>query len=179
MLKNSDCGLIVVDVQGKLARVVDNSEQMLQQISTLIQGCQALGLPIIWLEQTLDKLGHTVPELTKLLNAEQIITKTTFSGFLNQAFRTRLANENKSHWLVCGIEAHICVYQTALSLLNNRFGVSLITDAIASRNPEHKQLAIHKLAHSGAQLSNVEMVLYELLADSEHPDFRTILQLIK
>ncbi|WP_105170096.1 isochorismatase family protein [Pseudoalteromonas sp. T1lg23B] len=179
MLKDSDCGLIVVDVQGKLARIVDNSEQILLHTSALIQGCQALGLPIIWLEQTPDKLGHTVPELAKLLCTERAITKTTFSGLKNQEAKEKLANENKRHWLICGIEAHICVYQTAMSLLDGGLEVILITDAIASRNAEHKQLAIQKLAHCGAQLSNVEMVLYELLADAQHPKFKTILQLIK
>ncbi|MCF6436900.1 hydrolase [Pseudoalteromonas sp. MMG022] len=179
MLKDSDCGLVVIDVQGKLARIIDNSEQTLRNISALIQGAKALDLPIIWLEQTPEKLGRTVPELETLLCDEQVITKTTFSGFLNQAFQTRLANEQRRHWLICGIEAHICVYQTAMSLLDNNFDVTLITDAIASRNVQHKQLAIQKLTHCGAQLSNVEMLLYELLADANHPKFRTILQLIK
>ncbi|MBD1584773.1 isochorismatase family protein [Pseudoalteromonas sp. S16_S37] len=179
MLSASNCGLLVIDIQGKLATQVANSTRLIANTEALILGCKALELPIVWLEQTPDKLGATVPQLAKQLHPEQALTKTTFSGYANQAIAQRLKSENRQYWLLCGIEAHICVYQTACDLLTNKFNVVLIEDAISSRNIEHKKLALSKLQHNGAQLSNVEMCLYELLADSQHPQFKTILNLIK
>ncbi|CAH9053848.1 hypothetical protein PSECIP111951_02393 [Pseudoalteromonas holothuriae] len=179
MLNTSNCGLIVIDIQGKLAHKVANSSELIANTRTLILGCQALKLPILWLEQTPDKLGITVKELAQLMPFEQPIAKTTFSGCANHTFMQRLRHTNKCHWLICGIEAHICVYQTASDLLALNFNVVLIDDAISSRSASHKALALQKLQHNGAQLSNIEMCLYELLADSLHPEFRTILQLIK
>ncbi|NOU50510.1 isochorismatase family protein [Pseudoalteromonas sp. JBTF-M23] len=179
MLNASNCGLLVIDIQGKLATQVVNSTQLIAGTEALILGCKALDLPIVWLEQAPNKLGATVPQLASLLHPEHAITKTTFSGYANHTVAQRIKSENKQYWLVCGIEAHICVYQTARDLLANKFKVMLVEDAISSQHIEHKALALSQLQHNGAQLTNVEMCLYELLADSQHPQFRTILNLIK
>ncbi|BBN83814.1 isochorismatase [Pseudoalteromonas sp. A25] len=179
MLRAENCGLLVIDIQGKLAKTVAHSKDLIAQTQALILGCKALEIPVIWLEQTPDKLGATTPEIAQLLQPGKAITKTTFSGYANSAFVQRLTNENKQHWILCGIEAHICVYQTACDLLSQNLGIVLIEDAISSRNLAHKTLALTKLQQLGAQISNVEMCLYELLRDSQHPKFKTILNLIK
>ena len=179
MLNKHDTGLVVVDVQGKLAHLVGDGHQVIQRIATLIEGAKALGLPIVWLEQNPTKLGVTVPELALLLEPLSPIAKFTFNGCANEAFCNAVEQANVHNWLVCGVEAHICVYQTALGLKERGFNVEVVVDSIASRAEVSKDLAITKLATKGVGLTNVEMCLYELVQDCRAPEFKTILNLIK
>ena len=81
--------------------------------------------------------------------------------------------------LICGIETHICVYQTALDLLRKGFYVNVIADAVSSRTLENKNIALERMAHEGCKISSVEMALFELLKTAEHPHFKEIARLIK
>ncbi len=178
MLKQTTTGLIVVDVQGKLARIVDNSETVVANIQKLILGCQALGLPILWLEQNPKKLGNTIEEISSLLE-QPPLTKFTFDACKEPSFATAVYKANIDSWLVCGIEAHICVYQTVLGLQALNQDVQLVTDCIASRAPENKDLAVTKLREKGIDITGLEMCLYELVEDCRAAEFKTILKLIK
>jgi len=179
MLSPTTTGLIVVDVQGKLARLVDKSETVIANIQKLVLGCQALGLPILWLEQNPDKLGNTVEEISSLLEPLPSITKFTFDACKEPSFATAIKNAKVDTWLVCGIEAHICVYQTILGLQSLDQQVQLVTDCIASRIPANKDLAVTKLKSQGIDITGLEMCLYELVEDCRTGEFKTILQLIK
>lgn len=172
-------GLLVVDIQGKLARLVEGSEALIANTQRLVQGAQALGLPVVWLEQNPDKLGPTVPELQPWQAGAPVLTKFSFGALGEPTVAAVLAQTGVSHWLVCGIEAHICVYQTVLGLLEGGAHVSLVVDAISSRCATNRELAIGKLATRGAELTSVEMCLYELLGDCRHPAFRQVLGLVK
>lgn len=145
----------------------------------LVQGAQALGLPILWLEQTPDKLGGTVEEIASLLHGLQPISKTTFNACDEPLFTQAIQTSMKRNWLICGIEAHICVYQTAAQLKKLGHSVHLVTDCISARTAANKQLAINKLASRGVELTSLEMCLYEIVQDSKASEFRTILHLIK
>lgn len=118
MLNKNNTGLIVVDVQGKLARIVNDSDLLIENCAKLIKGAQILGLPIVWLEQNPDKLGATVEELSILLPEQKAITKFTFDGCTEPEVMQAIHQADIETWLVCGIETHICVYQTAMSLIN-------------------------------------------------------------
>lgn len=179
MLLRNHTGLLVVDIQGKLARLVDESETLIANTARLVQGAQALGLPVVWLEQNPDKLGTTVPELQPLQTGSPVLPKFSFGAQGEPQVAAALAEAGVSHWLVCGIEAHICVYQSVLGLLESGARVSLVTDAVSSRDPANRALAIGQLAARGAALTSVEMCLYELLGDCRHPAFREILALVK
>ncbi len=179
MLTVSTTGLLVVDIQGKLARLVEGSPALIANSTRLIQGAQALGLPVVWLEQNPDKLGPTVPELQPLQSGAPVLAKFSFGALGEPAVADALARTGRRHWLVCGIEAHICVYQTVLGLLDSGAHVSLVVDAVSSRSAANRDLAITQLAARGARLTSVEMCLYELLGDCRHPAFRPILALIK
>ncbi|HDZ8843400.1 TPA: isochorismatase family protein [Aeromonas dhakensis] len=178
MLTTTNTGLLVVDIQGKLARLVEGSDALIANTARLVAGARLLGLPVVWLEQNPDKLGATVPELQLMQAGDLVLPKHSF-GALEPALADALARQGVSHWLVCGIEAHICVYQTVLGLLEAGSQVSLVVDAVSSRSAANRELAIHKLAAHGAELTSVEMCLYELLGDCRHPAFRSILALIK
>lgn len=179
MLQSNQTGLLVVDIQGKLARLVEGSEALIANTARLVQGAQALGLPVIWLEQNPDKLGATVPELQPLQAGSPVLAKFSFGALEEPQVAAVLAQNGVKHWLVCGIEAHICVYQSVLGLLDSGATVSLVVDAVSSRDPANRELAIGQLAARGARLTSVEMCLYELMGDCRHPAFRPILTLVR
>lgn len=179
MLTADSTGLIVVDVQGKLAQSVIYSELLHQKIRALIQGAKILKLPILWLEQMPEKLGATSEELASELKGYPHITKSTFDACSNQDFLVELTEAHRRSWLVCGVESHICVYQTVASLLHHHYRVEIVTDGISSRTLENYTLGIDKMRRMGAELTSVEMCLYEMVKDASVPEFKSILSLIR
>lgn len=179
MLDEKNTALVIIDVQGKLARMVYESEELIANIRKLILGCQAMSIPIVWLEQYPEGLGGTVPEISKLLEPKKPLAKRTFNGLYNPVIEQSFDKLNRSKLLVCGIEAHVCVYQTAMALIEKNYEVQLVVDAVSSRRKDSVDLAINKLNEKGAELTNVEMCLYELVKDSRKDVFREILRLVK
>lgn len=179
MLNKEDTGLIVVDIQGKLASIVDESEALIENCTKLIQGAKALGLPIIWLEQNPEKLGKTVDSVAELMGEQSPLEKYTFDGCNEPNFKHALNEAQKHSWLVCGIEAHICVYQTATHLANLNFDVHVVSDCVSSRDLNNKQLALNKFCNERVKITGLEMCLYELVKDCRAPEFKLILSLIK
>ncbi|UQV24326.1 hydrolase [Vibrio sp. J383] len=179
MLNRANTGLVVVDVQGKLARLVDDSDALIANCGKLAQGAQALGLPIIRLEQNPEKLGATVDELNDLLSDAKPIPKFTFNACDEPKFVEAVRAKDVKTWLVCGIEAHICVYQTAMGLLDLGYKVQVVSDCISSRTALNKKLAISRLADAGIEITGLEMSLYELVKDCRAREFKLILSLIR
>ncbi|MEZ9698180.1 hydrolase [Vibrio sp. 10N.261.46.E12] len=179
MLMRQKTGLVVVDVQGKLARLVDDSDTLIANCGKLIQGAKVLGLPIIRLEQNPEKLGATVDELNDLLSGAKPIPKFTFNACDEPKFVEVVRAKDVETWLVCGIEAHICVYQTAMGLLGLGYKVQIVSDCISSRTALNKELTISRMREAGIQITGVEMSLYELVKDCRAPEFKSILSLIR
>ncbi|MFA0155616.1 hydrolase [Vibrio sp. 10N.261.46.A3] len=180
MLMRQNTGLVIVDVQGKLARLVDDSDALIANCGKLVQGAQVLGLPIIRLEQNPEKLGPTVSELNGLLNDIKPIPKFTFNACDEPKFVEAVQQaKDVDTWLVYGIEAHICVYQTAMGLLDLGYKVQVVGDCVSSRTALNKDLAIRRLTDAGVQITGLEMSLYELVKDCRAPEFKPILALIR
>lgn len=179
MLDRTNTGLVIVDVQGKLASLVHDSDTLIANCAKLIQGAQLLGLPIVWLEQNPEKLGPTVDSVRQLLKDVTPISKFTFNGCGEPEFVEAVRQANVENFLLCGIEAHICVYQTALALAQRDYDVHLVTDCISSRLEQNKQLSVRKLLNKGIDITCLEMCLYELVKDCRIDEFRSILKLIK
>jgi len=179
MLKRSKTGVVIVDVQGKLARLVADSDQVMANCANLIQGAKHLSLPIVWLEQNPDKLGDTVQRLTQHLDGYSPIKKFAFNAGAEPEFVHTVKSVDVETWLVCGVEAHICVYQTALGLRELGYQVEVVQDCVSSRSLQHKQWALDKFSQLGVLSTCVEMALYELVEDCRDPAFKPILQLIK
>ncbi|HCO95265.1 MAG TPA: hydrolase [Phycisphaerales bacterium] len=179
MLDIQQCCLAVIDVQGKLAQSMHGREALFKNIQILIRTTNILEIPILWCQQCPDALGPTVPEIAQLLADIEPINKSAFSCCGNEQFSTRLKDLARNQILLCGIETHVCIYQTAVDLLGQDFNVHVIADAVSSRAPENKQIALNKLAAEGAKISCTEMALFELLKTAEHPKFRQIAKLIK
>ena len=179
MLDVQQCCLVVVDVQGKLAQLMHNRDVLFKNVRVLIQAAKILDIPILWCQQCPAALGPTVAEIAELLAGNKPIDKSAFSCCGDEAFNARLNELAKGQVLLCGIETHVCIYQTAVDLLTRGFGVDVPADAVSSRTLDNKQLALQRMANLGVNVTSVEMALFELLRTAEHPQFRQVAKLIK
>ena len=178
MLNAEQAVLIVVDVQGKLAGLMHRREELFENLSKLIRGAAVLGLPTIVTEQNPDRLGPTINEIAPLLPGERI-AKMAFSCRGEPAFNDALAATGRRQVLLCGIEAHICVYQTCRDLLAGGVDVYVVADAIGSRNPDHRDIAVAAMRDLGARVTCVEMALFEMLRVAGTDTFRQVLKIIR
>ncbi len=180
MLKAEDSVLILIDVQGKLAQIVHQSDQLIETLATLIQAAELFDIPILWVEQLPDKLGSTTPKLAELLQSKcQVITKSHFSAWQAEQFRDALNSSGRKQLLITGIETHICVYQTCRDLLEQDFNVHVVVDGVSSRTLENKQLGVEMMTQYGAKLTNCESLLFELQQQAQEERFKQLLKMIK
>jgi nicotinamidase-related amidase len=179
MLNQNDCCLVVVDVQGKLAQLMHDKEIFFKNIRMLIQAAKILNIPILWCQQVPDALGPTIPEIAELLSDNQPTNKSSFSCCGCEEFNSKLEKLGRRQILICGLETHVCVYQTAADLLANNYEVDVIADAVSSRALSNKEIGLKRIANEGAKISSTEMALFEILKTAEHPQFRQIAKLVK
>ncbi|WP_062269157.1 hydrolase [Endozoicomonas arenosclerae] len=179
MLDRKNTALVIVDVQGKLATLMYKQERMHNALVKMVRGARILGLPVFWLEQLPEKLGKTTPRLAEELKGIDPLAKSSFSGCGQSEFVSALKGSGCNQVLLAGIEAHICVYQTALDLTASGYEVEVIVDASSSRSKYDKRLALDKLARKGVELTSVEMALFELMTTAECEEFREIAKLVK
>lgn len=170
--------LVVVDVQGKLATIVDDSETVIENVAKLVQAMKALEVPILWLEQNPSRLGGTALDIAQHLQG-QPIAKMVFSACQEEAFVEAMKENGRSQFIVTGIETHICVYQTARQLKEQGFEVEVVVDAVSSRTKANKEIGLTKMNALGIYPTSTEMILYELLQRADHEHFKTILKLVK
>lgn len=174
------CQLVVVDMQTKLApAMVQSSMQLVQKnITHLLQAAQLLSVQTIFTEQYPQGLGNTLPDLQNHALNAKIISKTTFSACAEPTFKKQLTVD-KPQIILTGMEAHICVLQTALNLINMNKHVFIIEDAIISRDPANKSNALARLRDAGCIITNTESVIFEWLGNAKHTNFKQIAALIK
>jgi len=179
MITPQDTVLLIIDVQGKLAEMVYDSDTVQKNISKLIRACGVLNVPLLYTEQYPKGLGHTVSVLDELLFNEEPLEKITFSCCGEERFMEKLRGLNKNNVLVSGMETHVCVYQTANELIDYGYNVHLLTDAVSSRTSENRDLGIHCIEKAGAMLTSTEMVIFELLRIAQGEEFKAISRIIK
>jgi nicotinamidase-related amidase len=179
MLTTEKTVLIVIDVQGKLAQLMHNREALFQNLQKIIKGIQVLKIPIIWVEQNPVGLGPTIPEISALMPGIGPISKMCFSTCRNPEFMKALNATERKQILIVGIEAHICVYQTAIELLNLDYEVEIVTDGVSSRTPENRDVALTKMRDAGVGITSVEMALFELIGAAEGAQFKEIAKIVK
>src|SRR5436190_1404373 len=170
--------LIVIDVQGKLAKLVYNKLSTYRHLEALIHASQILNIPILYTEQVPEKIGKTIPVIARILKPAQPIVKSSFSCCGSKEFVQQLNALNRKQIIVTGIETHVCVYQTVADLLE-RFQVQVVADAVSSRTAENTQVALRRMEKLGAEITTTEMIICELLQTSKHEKFREIIKLIK
>ncbi len=171
---------LVVDLQEAFRSPVNDFAQIAARTSSAVRGFQALGLPIFITEQYPKGLGRTSEEILFLMPPEfEFIEKSAFSSCGASAFMERLRASGASQIVLCGLETHVCVNQTAHDLLSEDFDVHILADCVGSRFTIDKETALRKMQMSGVIPSTVETALFELLRDARHEQFKEIQKLIK
>jgi isochorismate hydrolase len=179
MLKTDDTVLLVVDVQGRLARIMYEKERLLDHLIQVINGCKILEIPIVWAEQNPKGLGPTIPEIAVHLDGCTPIPKMSFSCMGCDAIVEELSARGRKQVLIAGIETHICVYQTACDLLEAGYAPHVVSDAVSSRTRENRTVGIERCRDVGAAITSVEMALFELLKIAEGDEFKALLRIVK
>lgn len=179
MLKRENTALLVIDVQEKLMPVIHEQALIFENVNKLIRGAEILDLEIIITEQYPKGLGNTCKEIQLPTENPIVIEKMCFSCMLNDEVNEQLKLTNVKDVIICGVEAHICVLKTALDALEAGYRVHVVSDAVSSRTPQNKQLAIDRMSQAGAFIVSVEMILFMLLDTAGTDEFKAISKLIK
>jgi len=179
MLDQKNCALVLIDVQGKLAQIMYDRDNLFKNLHILVSGMKLLNIPIIWMEQVPDKLGPTIPEIKDVLIDQKPISKDVFSCVKNKEFNNTINKLNPKDIILAGIESHICVYQTAMDLLEKNRNVHIVRDAISSRISKNKELGIDRMLLQGAIQTSVEMLLFEIQGEAKGERFKQISKLVK
>ena len=179
MLDPKSTVLVIIDVQGKLAQIMHDRDTLFKNLHILVSGVKLLNIPIIWMEQVPDKLGSTIPEIKDVLIDQKPIIKDVFSCMKNEEFNNQIKRINPNGIILAGIESHVCVYQTAMDLLEKKYNVHIVADAISSRISENKELGIERMLLEGAMKTSVEMLLFEIQGEAKGDRFRQISKLVK
>ena len=174
-IKSDEATLLVIDVQEKLVAMLEDANVKTDSIK-LAKAASILNIPTIITEQYPKGLGSTIQEIKDSLPNAEYVEKTSFSAFKEDDVKKLLSQKQV---ILFGIETHICVLQTAMDLLNEGYEVFIVQNACGSRKEENKNAALRRLIHAGAQIVTTEMVLFELLESSKHPNFKEVQALIK
>jgi nicotinamidase-related amidase len=175
------CVLVVVDIQEKLLPPIFHKEDLVRNSTLLIRAAGVLKIPAIVSTQYAKGLGSTVPEIACLLPETAAIDKDRFSCFGSEVFCTLLKRlpGNRNTLLLCGMESHICVTQTALAALREGYLVHVASDAVSSRTEWNWKIGLERMRAAGAVISSTEMMIYELMRSSSSPAFKQMLPYLK
>ena len=179
LLNPGNTVLVAIDFQERLFPVMHDKEKLLRQVIKLIQGAKVLDIPVILTEQYPKGLGPTLPEIAELLPDIKPIEKNCFSCCDAESFNNSLEATKCKQVLICGIEAHICVYQTAVALSQADYEVQVVADCVSSRDPENKMVSLFKLGSAGIPPTTMETALFELLKIASGEKFRQISNIVK
>ena len=180
-LEAERCALLVVDIQEKLLPPIFQKDQLVRNSQLLIRAAGVMKIPAIVSTQYAKGLGKTVPEVAALLPETEAIDKNLFSCFGSDVFCTLLKRlpGNRNTLLLCGMESHICVMQTALAALREGYIVHVASDAVSSRTEWNWKIGLDRMRAAGAVISSTEMMIYELMRSSASAAFKEMLPYLK
>lgn len=179
LLNEKDSLLLIIDIQDRLVNALAK-DTIVDKAAKITAAANILEIPVLVSEQYPKGLGHTVlPVAEKLPAGTEITEKTSFSLLKEDGFLEKLKYYNKKQIIICGIETHICVYQTAAELIEAGFEVTVAKDICASRNKYEFEQGIEAMQASGAKISCLEIILFEWLRGAKHPKFKEVQALIK
>ena len=171
--------LVVVDVQEKFAPIIPEFETLVKNVVALVKGFQEFSLPVLLTEQYPKGLGKTVAAISGCFSAFNPVEKMTFSAMQDEGFAGRIARSGMRAFVVCGLETHICVHQTVCDMLYRGYQVWVPFDAVGSRNPQNRSLAMGRMEKAGATPTSTEMLLFEMAVRAGTESFKKIQNLIK
>ena len=179
-LNARECALIVIDIQEKLLPPIYEKERLVRNSQLLIRLANILSMPIVLTTQYVKGLGAVVPGIASLLPELKPLDKLEFGCFGNSEFCSNVARlKGRNTLLLCGMETHICVLQTAMGALNQGHLVHVAADAVSSRTELNWKLGLQRMRDAGAVISSTEMMIYELLGKSGSPEFKEMLKHLK
>jgi nicotinamidase-related amidase len=181
LLEAEQCSLLVIDIQEKLLPPIFQKEQLIRNAQLLIRSAGILKIPALVSTQYAKGLGHTVPEISSLVAGTEPIDKTLFSCFGSDLFCSALKRlpGQRNTLLLCGMESHICVMQTALGALREGYLVHVASDAVSSRTEWNWKIGLDRMRAAGAVISSTEMMIYELMRSSSSTAFKELLPYLK
>ena len=171
--------LVMIDFQGRLMPAMKDHEELEESVVKLVRGIRVLDVPVIVTQQYTKGLGPTIESIAHALGDFSPVEKTDFSAAAELDFLEALNATGKTTVVLCGIETHVCVAQTALMLLELGYDVFLVEDAVSSRRKSDKKSAISRMVQAGARPVTVEGVLFELLGTAKAPEFKEISGIVK
>lgn len=174
----SSC-LIVIDMQERLVPAMQAPARTIKNAVTLMRAAHVLSVPTVLTEQYPKGLGHTVPELIAVSEGAPIIEKLHFSCMKDTGFAKHFVSLKRKQAVVAGMEAHICVLQTGMNLMEQGYEIFIVTDATSSRTPESEKACLDRLSAAGAEIVTTEMVVFEWLGQAATPEFKKLLPLMK
>ena len=178
-IDKDDAALVVIDYQEHIVPAMDGADELVETSAKFIKGCRVLDVPIMVTQQYTKGLGETVAPIKEALGEFIHIEKKTFSSLDTKEFKEKLEGSGKDTIIVIGIEAHVCVEQTALALIQEGYDVFVITDCIASRHKKDLKEAERRMTHAGAVLTTYEAALFEMLGGAGEPGFKEISAIVK
>ncbi len=176
--KKQSAGL-VIDIQEKLYPHMDQKEELLRKTSTLLEGFRVLQIPLLITEQYPKGLGPTLEPVSLILEREQVIEKISFSCCDEPVVSDKLKSLDRNTIIICGIEAHVCVLQTVVDLVEQGYRAVVVEDCISSRNPVDRRVAVERMRSEGAIITTCESVLFELARVAGTDEFKAISRLVK
>lgn len=178
-IKREDAILLMIDFQERLMPAMKDHKDLEEQAVMLAKGCEILGVPHMVTQQYTKGLGATIPSIAEALCAFEPVEKTAFSAMEEPGFAELLKETGRTSVILAGIEAHVCVEQTALDLLDAGYAVYVISDCISSRSSGDRKSAIRRMAASGATVTSCEAILFEVLKGAKEQGFKEISALVK
>jgi nicotinamidase-related amidase len=179
LLSRENSVLVIVDVQEVFLRSIKVRSLIVENIQLLAQVAQRLGVPVLATTQNAEKLGALAPEIAATVGDTPVIDKLCFSCLASESFARHLQATGRSQVVLIGVEAHVCIMQTALDMLKAGYAVHVPYDAVASRHKRDWKYALLRLANGGVEISTVESVVYEWLYKAGTDSFREVLPLLK
>ena len=179
ILQKETTAVVVIDMQAPFVNAVCDTSVLIDNVADLAAGLNLLKVPIIGTTQYASRMGDIIPEIRRALPPTPAHDKMVFDCCGSASFLEALEKTGATQVLLCGVETHICVCQTAHGLLARGYQVHVVTDAVSSRNEANYRLGIDKMSASGVLQTSVEMALYELMYEAAGPVFKEILAIIK
>jgi nicotinamidase-related amidase len=178
ILRENSIGL-VIDIQERLVPAMEENEVLVENCKKLIQGLQILGVPMLVTQQYTKGLGETIEDVKALFTDFQYIEKKDFSCYDEPVFAEKLAVSGAKNVIICGIESHVCVLQTAIDLKASGYTPVVVSDCVSSRSFDNLDMAAERFRHEGIMMTSFESILFELTRSAGAPGFKDISKLVK
>lgn len=179
-IDRTDALLVVVDMQEKMMNAIHDAAHVTDNVCRLVRGCRALGVPILITEHYSKGLSGTVADVRHALEDDyRPLEKISFSAAKDLDFMRAFEASGRQHILLCGVESHVCIYQTARDLHNLGWTVEVVADAAGARTDRNHRIGIDRMRHHGIDCTSVEMALFDMMESADIPEFKTVAAIIK